>query len=125
MWLALIITKKERVENEEKIIKMALAHDITESRTGDVDYISRLFTDLKEDMAAQDMLEETSLEDEFISLIKEHEERKIKLREQVFSKLFTKTAQKFFRQIYAADVHDWHFKSRRNRFNQGDFKISK
>lgn len=154
-WIALLIAKKEKVKNEEKILKMALVHDIVESRTGDVDYISRMFTEQNEEEAFGDMMEGTTLEEEFIPLMKEYEkrqsieskivkdadnldidmelveqydsnrelcERKIKLREQVFAKLFTKTARKIFREIYSSHVHDWHFNAKRNRFNSGDFK---
>ncbi|MBI4363505.1 MAG: HD domain-containing protein, partial [Candidatus Doudnabacteria bacterium] len=42
MWLSLIIAKYEGVTNYEKILKMALVHDLPESRTGDVHYVSRL-----------------------------------------------------------------------------------
>ncbi len=34
IWIALAIAKKENVRDEEKIMKMALVHDIAESRTG-------------------------------------------------------------------------------------------
>ena len=42
VWIALIIAKHEGVKDTGKIVKMAIAHDIAESRTGDVDYISRV-----------------------------------------------------------------------------------
>jgi len=75
MWLALIIAKKEKVGNEEKIMKMALVHDVTESRTGDVDYLSRLYSERKEELAIHDMFEGVALEGEFIELWKEFEKR--------------------------------------------------
>ncbi|MFH0968934.1 MAG: HD domain-containing protein [Patescibacteria group bacterium] len=75
MWLSLIIAKKEKIKNEEKIIKMALVHDITESRTGDVDYLSRLYSERKENTAISDMLDGVSLEDEFIKLWEELEKK--------------------------------------------------
>ncbi len=73
MWLALILARKEGVKNEEKIIKLALVHDISENRTGDVDYLSRQYTKRDEESAAKDMLEETSLESDFFDLWKEME----------------------------------------------------
>jgi putative hydrolase of HD superfamily len=43
MWLALTIAKYEKAKNTERILKMAMVHDITESRTGDTDYIARQY----------------------------------------------------------------------------------
>ncbi|EKE18729.1 MAG: Metal dependent phosphohydrolase [uncultured bacterium] len=76
IWIALALAKKENVKNEEKIIKMALVHDITESRTGDTDYISRQYVEQNELLAIGDILHETVLEDDFLAVWKEYEERK-------------------------------------------------
>jgi putative hydrolases of HD superfamily len=62
-WIAMILAKREKVKNLEKILKMALVHDIAESRTGDVHYISRQYTKRSEELAMKDMLHETSLPD--------------------------------------------------------------
>ena len=51
MWLSLIIAKYENVKTTEKILKMALVHDLSESRTGDVHYVSRLYTSRNEELA--------------------------------------------------------------------------
>ncbi len=75
-WLALIISAREGKGNAEKIMKMAIAHDIAESRTGDVDYLARQYVERHEDKAITDMLEDTSLKDEFLKLWEEYEERK-------------------------------------------------
>lgn len=72
LWIALAIAKREGNVNEEKIMKMALLHDIPESRTGDVDYIARQYVKRDEDTAVQDMLANTSLEGDFLSLWKEY-----------------------------------------------------
>lgn len=74
-WIALILAKRENVENTDKLLKMALVHDITESRTGDVNYISRQYTERKEHNAIRDILKDTSLEKEFIELWEECEKR--------------------------------------------------
>jgi putative hydrolases of HD superfamily len=76
VWIALLLAKKEGVKNEEKILKMALVHDIPESRTGDVDYLSRLYADRNEELAINDMLDQTIFQEEFVQLWKEAEERK-------------------------------------------------
>ncbi|MFO0971785.1 MAG: HD domain-containing protein [Candidatus Saccharimonadales bacterium] len=73
-WIALLISKYEGGDNE-KILKMALAHDIAESRTNDVDYIARQYTKRNEELALSDMLQDTKLNDEFTELMHEYEER--------------------------------------------------
>lgn len=75
-WIALILAAriKEKVDTD-KVLKMALAHDIAESRTNDVDYISRQYVTKDEQRALHDMLKGTSISEEFESLIKEYEQR--------------------------------------------------
>lgn len=82
VWIALILAKREGVTDSGKIVKMAIAHDIAESRTGDVDYISRQYVERKETMAIDDMLEGTSIEAEFKELLHEYE-----LRESIESRI--------------------------------------
>ncbi|NTU46777.1 HD domain-containing protein [Candidatus Roizmanbacteria bacterium] len=72
-WISLILAKHENVENTEKVIKMALIHDISEGRTGDVNYLSRQYTVRNEEKAITDILKDTSLAPEFIDLWKEYE----------------------------------------------------
>lgn len=76
IWTALIIARGEKNTDTAKIVKMALVHDITESRTGDVHYISRLYTKRDEKSAIKDILKDTSLNEEFFALWQEYEERK-------------------------------------------------
>ncbi len=75
IWIALVIAKSEKKGDISTIIKMALVHDITESRTGDVHYISRQYNDRKEDLAIEDMLDKTVLKEEFLPLWHEYEMR--------------------------------------------------
>jgi putative hydrolase of HD superfamily len=73
MWLALIIAKYEEADGS-KVLKMALVHDIMESRTGDLDYLSRQYVDRDEELGLKDMLSKTSLEkDDFFELWREYE----------------------------------------------------
>lgn len=74
IWLALIIAKKEGIENTEKILKLALIHDLTESRTGDVDYLSRQFCKRQDEKAINEILQDTSLEG-FKPLFREYEKK--------------------------------------------------
>lgn len=76
LWLALTIAAREgKKVDTEKIMKMALVHDIPESRTGDVDYLARQYVARHEDRALADMLSGTSLSEEFVALWNEYEKR--------------------------------------------------
>jgi putative hydrolase of HD superfamily len=154
MWLALIIAKYEKADIN-KVLKMALVHDIAESRTGDVDYISRQYVIRNEEMGLKDMLDDTAIEKDFLKLYEEYEKREsleskvvkdadtldvdMELNEQENrgfklkqawtsqrthvgkTKLYTKTAKKFWAAIQKSDPNKWHIKGR-NRLNAGDWK---
>ncbi len=75
LWLALTISKLEKAGNHEKILKIALMHDTSESRTGDVHYISRQYTQRNEALAVDDIYGGTVHDEEMKALFKEYEER--------------------------------------------------
>lgn len=72
IWTALLLAKAEGATNTEKIMRMALVHDLSESRTGDVHYLSRIYTTRDEDRAIADTLGKTQLK-EFIDVWREYE----------------------------------------------------
>lgn len=74
-WIAMVIATHEGDVDTGKIAKMVLIHDIAESRTGDVDVLSRQYVERHEEMAMQDMLEGSVLEKEFYSIWEEYEKR--------------------------------------------------
>lgn len=74
-WIALVIARHEGVTNEEKILKMALLHDIAESRTPDTNYLSKIYASRDEEKALRHMLEDTVIRKEFEELFKEYEKR--------------------------------------------------
>jgi putative hydrolase of HD superfamily len=74
-WTALVLAKQEGVTDTEKVLKMALLHDIAESRTGDVNYLQRQYVKRDEEQAIHDMLADTSLAEEFLALLAEYERR--------------------------------------------------
>lgn len=74
-WIAMIIAAHEKNADTGKVAKLALIHDIAESRTGDVDYLSRQYVERKEELAIKDMLQGTALEKEFFDLWEEYETR--------------------------------------------------
>lgn len=79
VWISLILA--EYIEeagqpvNREKMMKMAIVHDLSESRSVDSNYISRQYVERFEAEAIKDTLENTSLLDEFVGLWHEYEER--------------------------------------------------
>lgn len=74
-WIAMVIASHEKDVDTGKIAKMAILHDITESRTGEVDYISRQYVERKEQLAINDILAGTIIENEFYALWEEYETR--------------------------------------------------
>ena len=72
---AMIIAKHEGVKDLSKVATMGLIHDLPESRTGDVHYMSRQYTERNEEEAMKDMFGETVLENDMISLWEEYEKR--------------------------------------------------
>jgi putative hydrolase of HD superfamily len=75
-WIALVLAQHEKVKNTDKILKMAILHDLSESRTVDVDHLSRMYVERHEKEALDDSLMGTSVEKEMKDLYKEFEERK-------------------------------------------------
>lgn len=75
-WIALMIAGMEGVGNHEKILKMALVHDLPESRTGDVNYLTRQYTERLNEKAVLDVFAGTQLGEEMVALWHEYEQRK-------------------------------------------------
>lgn len=75
-WIALTIARHEGVHNDEKILKMALLHDIAESRAPDTNYLSKIYSTRDEEKALTHMLQDTVFAKEFHELFHEYEERK-------------------------------------------------
>lgn len=75
VWIALTIAKYEGVQNSEKIMKMALIHDVSESRSVDSHYVSRQYVERHEEEAITDTLGGTAVESEFLALWQEYEKR--------------------------------------------------
>jgi putative hydrolase of HD superfamily len=75
IWIALMIAAHEKTGDTGKIVKMALVHDIAESRAGDVDDIARQYVERKQELGIEDMLGDTELADEFLKLWHEYEKR--------------------------------------------------
>lgn len=63
IWLSLLLARSEGYKDEERIIKMALIHDIAETRTGDFNYIQKVYVAANEAKAARHLFAGTSLMD--------------------------------------------------------------
>lgn len=74
MFLSLILARAEGVRNEEKILKMVMVHDLSETRTGDGNYTHKVYVKTDDERAARDTLAGTSLSDLF-GVLKEYEAR--------------------------------------------------
>lgn len=75
-WIAMTLASQEGVKDLGKVVRMALVHDVGESRSGDVHYISRMYTKRDEEMAIADVFSDTSLEKDMVALWNDYEERK-------------------------------------------------
>ena len=75
VWIALVIAKHEGMADTNKVMKMALIHDISESRSVDVNYVSRQYADRHEDKAIQDTMVGTALTEEFLPIWEEYEKK--------------------------------------------------
>ncbi len=75
IFLALLLARREGLRDEEKIIKMALVHDLVESRTSDLSYIQKVYVAADEKRASNDLFAGTSFEDLNHQLLKEFERR--------------------------------------------------
>jgi putative hydrolase of HD superfamily len=75
LWIALILAKHEGVTDTAKVIKMAIVHDVSESRSVDVNYLSRQYAKRDEDNAIRDTLDGTALKDEFVAIWEEYEKK--------------------------------------------------
>lgn len=75
-FLATIICRMEKQGDENKIIKMALTHDIGETRTSDLSYVQKVYVKEDDDKASHDAFVGTTLENFYSDTIKEYKERK-------------------------------------------------
>ncbi len=62
-WLALILARREGKGDEATILKMALSHDICETRISDLSYVQKVYVTADEERAVHDLFEGTSLQD--------------------------------------------------------------
>lgn len=75
VFLALMIGRREGGADEAKILKMALVHDLPETRVSDHSIVQKVYvTNIDEDGAARDMFQDTSLAD-YLDVFRAFEDR--------------------------------------------------
>ncbi|KJE19566.1 putative HD superfamily hydrolase [Frankia torreyi] len=74
-WISSVIAKREGAD-VGRCALLALAHDLCETRTGDVNYLTRMYVDRNEMLAIKDISQGTSLADDLLDLWAEYEEQK-------------------------------------------------
>lgn len=74
VWIALMLARKEGVGDENTIIKMALAHDLAETRTGDHAQVQKVYVKEDETQAAQDLFAGTSIRN-YENILHEYKKR--------------------------------------------------
>lgn len=74
MWLALMIARLEEKGDENKIIKMAMVHDIPETRVSDLSYVQKVYVKADEDLAAEHMFADTLISD-YREILREYDKR--------------------------------------------------
>lgn len=75
-FLALMLARKEGIKNEEKVLKMALLHDLAETRVGDIGYVQKVYVTADEERAAADLFANTVFEDLQKEVLHEYKARK-------------------------------------------------
>jgi len=74
-WIAMAIAAHEAEADPAKVGKLAMVHDLAESRAGDVDYLARQYVVRNEELAIKDMLAGTGFEHEILGLWEEYEKK--------------------------------------------------
>ena len=75
MWLALLISRMEKTGDEAKIIKIAMSHDLAETRTSDLSYVQKVYVKADEQKSVNDIFRGTTLEDFNSKILIEYEDR--------------------------------------------------
>ena len=123
---ALMISLKEGRGNHERILKMALLHDLPESRCTDVDHIQRQYVKRDEAMAIRDIFAKTLLEKEATKILKEYHERTT-IEAQIVKDADLLDADVEFREVITsgATMHQKHIAARRKAVVNAEIRSNK
>ncbi len=95
--IGMILAKREGCD-ENKVLKMCLFHDLAEARTGDANFINKLYGSLRHAEAIKDQTEGLPVASEMREILKEFGERQS--RESVISKDADNLDQMLLQQEY-------------------------
>jgi putative hydrolase of HD superfamily len=70
-WIAMTIARHEGAD-VSKVAQLALVHDLPETRTGDVNYVTRMYVDRDETQALRDSVRGSAMEEEALKLWHEY-----------------------------------------------------
>ena len=71
---AWVLAKLTPAVDEEKVLKMALLHDLLEARTGDLNSVNKLYDQVDEEAAARDAFAALPWQEEWLELYREYRE---------------------------------------------------
>lgn len=74
-WLAMLLGRMEGGVDENMILKMALVHDLAETRTSDLSYVQKVYVKADEEHAIHDMFAGTVFEDWVPNVVEVFEKR--------------------------------------------------
>lgn len=95
--IGMILAELEKCD-ANKVLKMCLFHDMAEARTGDANFINKLYSDLRETEAVKDQMDGLPIALEVREILKEYGERRSK--ESVVSKDADMLDQMILQQEY-------------------------
>ncbi len=140
--IAYTLAKLIPTADESRVLKMALLHDILESRTGDLNYVNKKYLTVDEEKAVRDVAKHLPFGEEVKALLNEFREKKtsealivndadqieliLMLKEYgdlgnrytkdwiafAVKRLHTSTAQEMAEQIVSTDSTEWWFEDK-------------
>jgi len=146
------LSNLESSVDKQKVLKMCLFHDLSEARTGDMNYVNKKYVVVDEERAVRELADTLSFGDEIKSVVSEFNEKKtresliahdadqlsliLQLKEcgdlgNKYSKewidfaikrLSTDTARKLAGVIIETDSSDWWFKDKSDWWVNGNNK---
>ena len=107
--IGMILADLEKCDSN-KVLKMCLFHDVAEARTGDLNYVNKLYVKANERQVTEDQMDGISIKNEILSILDEYKVRKS--RESIVAKDADVIDQMILQQEYFYKDKDnqkiWH-----------------
>jgi len=144
LYAAFVLSSMEKDVDTEKVLKMALFHDLAEARTSDLNYVHQKYAETNEQKAIEDLAGTVDFGEDILEILEEYRERKSKesllakdadqlewilsLKEQVdignsradswipsaVKRLKTKVAKDLANKIVKTNSDDWWFSDKKS-----------